>query len=146
MGAATNRTDAARPLTAAGRAEAAAVARRMAIAFPARPRLITSPATRTQETARIIAAAWQPPLPISTAADIYEATVGTLLQLVQAQRDDVQHLVLCGHNPGISGLARYLSTESAPLADLAPCGFMTLMFDVTRWRDVARARGIAAAR
>lgn len=144
MDASTHRDDRARPLTPAGRTAAAAAARRIAAAFSVPPKLIASPTCRTQQTTRIVAAAYRPTLPVHAEPGIYEAAVGTLLALVQGQPDAVRHLLLCGHNPGVSGLARYLVVDGPVIADLAPGEWVSLEFAVARWPAVARASGVAA--
>lgn len=133
-------TDAARPLTEAGVAEAHEMAQRIATTLTPMPCILSSPALRALATARAVAAAYGVADNVQVQTNIYAAAVSALLDIVREQPDDIEHLLLCGHNPGVSGLARYL-TNDAPPPTLAPCSLVTLVFDVTCWRDVARATG-----
>lgn len=83
---------------------------------PAVSRIICSPATRTTQTAERCL----PDAPIGFDERIYEATSGTLMQVV-AEHTDTEHLLLVGHNPGLSDLCMHL----------APHGVLTGMSTAT---------------
>lgn len=134
-------TDDVRPLSAAGAKAARAMAERLAAATPTPPRIITSPARRTRDTAAEVAMAYgMQAAEIFIENDIYDAAVSTLLTLIQHQPDSAAHVLLCGHNPGISGLARYLAANPPP-PPLAPCGLVTLCCELPNWHALARGCG-----
>ena len=78
--------------------------------------IISSPANRAQTTASFFAKELNIPTDqIHFNASIYEASVGSLMRIVQALPDHAEHVMLFGHNPGFSELAYYLCDED-PIA------------------------------
>lgn len=73
---------------------------------PAISRVVCSPATRTTQTAERCL----PEATIQFDERIYEATSGTLMQVV-ADHVDTEHLLLVGHNPGLSDLCLHLAPQ-----------------------------------
>ncbi len=99
--------DAARPLSERGEQEAHAAGRWLASHGLLPDRVLCSPSERTRATAALaLAELEQPPAPQS-APEIYEATPGELLALLD-QHGDAGTLLLVGHNPGIERLVALL--------------------------------------
>jgi phosphohistidine phosphatase len=74
----------------------------------ARPlRALCSPSRRTEETAQLALAALADPPPLQLAGEIYDATPGELLALLD-QHTDAGTVLLVGHNPGIERLVALL--------------------------------------
>lgn len=99
--------DLARQLSPRGEAEAEAAARWIA-EHGTPTRVLCSTALRTRQTAeRVLAATGF----VETRDDarIYEATPGTLLEIVGEHRD-TERLLLVGHNPGLESLVALLAT------------------------------------
>ena len=70
---------------------------------------------------------------------LYGADLDTLLDLVLHLDDRLGHVVLVGHNPGLSDLAAHLSgryRESLPTGS-----FTTLQFSHDSWRDIGAGDG-----
>lgn len=69
--------------------------------------VISSPATRAVETARIttVSAGLESPL---TDRRIYGADVGALLSIIAEVPENIQHPMIVGHNPGLEELLLYL--------------------------------------
>lgn len=99
--------DQQRPLSTRGEQEAQAAGLWLA-AHGARPdRVLCSPTRRTDETARLaLAAIDAAPVP-QLAAEIYDASPGELLALLD-QHGDAGTVLLVGHNPGIERLVALL--------------------------------------
>ena len=95
--------DADRPLTGLGTRRAAAIGSWLAAAGVAPDLVVVSPARRTRQT-------WAGAGGRAPVVDprVYENTVAALLAAVQEAADDVQQLVLVGHNPSIGELAAVL--------------------------------------
>jgi len=117
-------TDAARPLSNVGQAEADAVGSHLA-ALPRPMRVLCSPARRTRETAeRVLATLGY----IDTRHEprIYEATPGDLIGVLE-ENLDAGNLLLVGHNPGLERLMALLSTgQSGFNRGMAPGSLATL--------------------
>ncbi len=99
--------DQQRPLSARGEQEAQAAGLWLA-AHGSRPdRVLCSPTRRTDETARLaLSAIGAAPVP-QMAAEIYDASPGELLALLD-QHGDAGTVMLVGHNPGIERLVALL--------------------------------------
>nr|MDQ3100188.1 histidine phosphatase family protein [Bacteroidota bacterium] len=99
--------------------------------------LISSDAKRAQETAGYFATA----LGLRTEeilkeGRIYEATVPSLLALINAFPTTVDRVMMFGHNPGFSNLIDHLTGDS--LGDLPTCGIARLDLFVSDWRHVIK--------
>ena len=92
-----------RELTDAGRQQAMAQGQWLAGRELPIARVLCSPAVRTRQTAEAAG------LPVThPVKGIYEATVGELVRVLESHAD-AEIVVLLGHNPGLQGLAGYLT-------------------------------------
>lgn len=94
--------------------------------------IVTSTAVRTVATAKAYAHALGFPLSRVRHDDrLYDADLVLMWSVIQRAPTAARHVLLVGHNPGISELAARLLTRSAtPLAQgLSPCDSVTLVFD-----------------
>jgi phosphohistidine phosphatase len=129
--------DFARPLNRRGTAEAEAMARRLAELTLIPDLLIASPARRTQQTAEIVARELAlGPRNIQHEEALYLAAARDILKLVQDMGPRVPHLMVIGHNPGISELAHLLA-PGGEIGGLATAGISTITLDIDKWSDVA---------
>lgn len=133
-------SDFERALNERGRHDAARMASwtREAIGVP--DGIVTSPALRAITTARIFAGALgidREQLLIQ--ARIYEASLSTLLRLLRGFDDGLSHVMLFGHNPGLSELTRALAR--CPFDGLPTCAVVQLELPAKRWEDVAEHSG-----
>jgi phosphohistidine phosphatase len=123
--------DSERPLSEAGRAQAAALGvwlREQALA----PQFVAcSTALRTRETLALL----QLDAPVDYRASLYLASAGDMLAQLQQLDASVQHVLLIAHNPGMHGLAALLAGEYAREADAdqlvgryPTCGFVSMSF------------------
>jgi phosphohistidine phosphatase len=135
-----------RPLNPRGRRAARAVAsemRRLGLAFD---RAVASPARRVIETIEEVALSFGP-----IAADydrrLYLAAPDTLLEAVRETPDEVERLLLVGHNPGLESLALSLAGGGeARLREALALKYPTatvaeIALPVARWRDVGEGSG-----
>ncbi|KAF1686959.1 phosphoglycerate mutase [Pseudoxanthomonas broegbernensis] len=104
--ASPGQADIDRPLSPQGLAEAEAAGRWLAAQGLLPDRVLCSPSRRTRETLEAV-------LAVTGYAEqrleesIYEATPGTLIGLLEAQQE-VERLLLVGHNPGMERLVALL--------------------------------------
>lgn len=100
-----------RPLNARGRRDAPAAGRWIRDRVGRLDAVVCSPATRTRQTWRLIAAELDgPPSPVVDDR-VYAASVETLLAVVAELPDDVGVALLLGHNPGVAELVAELTGE-----------------------------------
>ena len=98
--------------------------------------IVTSLAVRTVSTAKEFARAVGFPLPKIRHDDrIYLADRATLVTILKAVPAGCRHVLLVGHNPGLSRLAKWL-TDDDSIGDLPPAAVCALKAGIDRWADV----------
>jgi phosphohistidine phosphatase len=96
--------------------------------------IVSSPALRAISTAGIVAVALHlDPGQIREMPSIYEASVNELMNVVRGFDDHLEHVMLVGHNPGLSMLARILTDQGY---DLPTCAFLSLKLVIDEWPDL----------
>jgi phosphohistidine phosphatase SixA len=115
-----------RPLSPRGEQEALAAGQWLA-AHGVRPdRLLCSPALRARRTAELAARTVAPTGAVGLAEEIYDATPGELLALLD-QHADARCVLLVGHNPGIERLvALMVDGRSDDFRGMPPAGLAVL--------------------
>ncbi|MBD8528191.1 SixA phosphatase family protein [Pseudomarimonas arenosa] len=117
-------SDADRSLSPTGEAEAEAAARWLA-ARPRPRRVLCSPAQRTRQTLALVEESLGF-IDTRIEPDIYEATPGALLELIDRHRE-AGEILLVGHNPGFESLAALLATgQSGDHRGMPPAGIAEL--------------------
>jgi phosphohistidine phosphatase len=129
-----------RPLNMRGEKEAPLMGRRLSRHSFRPERIVSSPATRAASTATLIARelglSFQD---IVLQRRIYEAELSDLLHVVWQLDDALSHVILIGHNPGITELAAMLS--GLAVQSMHTCGVFTLDFAVEGWGQVEPESG-----
>lgn len=113
--------------------------------------IISSAARRTTETAQILAATWEPALPVNYRRELYMGSWQDLLDHIQDVPDEVQELVLVGHNPDLQILSAMLAGNGPPqvlrrLKDNFPtAACAVLSFPDMPWSDIDLSCGYLRA-
>lgn len=95
--------------------------------------ILVSPAERAWSTASIVAAACElDTKQIQCARELYLAEPETIWRVVTTQHAAVTHILLCGHNPGLSRLASRLGPQRK-LRDLPTAGLATAVWLGASW-------------
>lgn len=97
--------------------------------------VVTSVAKRAQDTASQIHGILNLNNDVKVVEDLYEASVRTLLSIINSLDNEYKHVIVIGHNPYLSYFAEYLS--KAEVGSMATCGLATLRFDITSWQEVS---------
>lgn len=104
--------------------------------------IVSSPAKRTWLTAEAIASELKYDLAaIQADESIYEAGVYDLLRLIGDVDASVEHLMLVGHNPGVTHLCNYLSDSPSQIENIPTCGIATLQFKTDSWFRLRESSG-----
>lgn len=128
-----------RPLASRGRRDAPRMGERLARRGVEPNLLLASSAKRARETADLLAGPLEHRgLARRTDPDIYLASPGELLEILEAVDDDVDELVLVGHNPGLTQLANMLLPE-LKLRNLPTAGAVAIDADTSSWRELDAA-------
>lgn len=133
-----------RPLEARGQHDAHEMGRRLRSRKLKPDNILSSPAVRALTTATIMARE----LGVAAAKvhqdeRLYLASVKNLLKAVQDLGGDAQHLMVLGHNPGMTEFADELSSERS-IDNLPTCAVYTLEFDIGNWSELEWTSGINA--
>src|SRR5690606_6441335 len=129
-----------RPLSATGFLEVSRMSERL-YNYQVKPEyFISSPALRTLATAKIFAENIGLPFDrIQPENMIYEASVNTLLKIVNHLDDKYSSVALFGHNPGITDLFNYLADDF--IAALPTCSIVRLGFEFESWESLTADSG-----
>ncbi|AMN47619.1 phosphohistidine phosphatase [Steroidobacter denitrificans] len=135
-----------RELEPRGRRDAMEMGRRLARQGAPPQRILASPAARTLQTARILAGelGLEDGL-IQPHEGLYLASAPRMLDIARALGGEARHLMIVGHNPGISEFADQLSGEH-DIDDLPPCAICILHFELRRWSELEWANGVQVQR
>lgn len=126
-----------RPLNRRGSAEVEAMARRLAELKLIPTLIVTSPAQRTRQTADILARELRiTARHMRTDESLYLAGADDMLKVIHATGPRVPHLMMVGHNPGISRLAELLG-EKYRGEELATAAICSMTFEARLWSAVA---------
>jgi len=131
--------DRERPLNRRGEKDAPEMGRRIAEAGIRPSLIISSPAVRAWTTAKAVAGALSYPVEfLQRESDLYHASVDTILDVICAQDNQFNNLMLFGHNPGLTDFANFLQpglTHNLPTA-----GVVCVEIDQEDWALHARPK------
>ena len=138
-----------RPLDARGQLEVAAAAAAIGAASGPPDALLVSAALRTRQTAQILIAHFVPAicpvLPAKFERHLYHADWALLQQALRDTAETVRHLLLVGHNPGISDLAarwaQHLPTARG-FEGFHTAGWCTADFEISEWSLLGAPRAL----
>ena len=95
---------------------------------------------RALATAKLIAAGLEYKLKDITVDDrLYAAAVDDLIAVVEALDDKVARVMLVGHNPGFTELARHFDSA---ITHMPTCAMAEFRFDAKSWAGIGQARPV----
>jgi len=112
-----------------------------------RPNLILcSPSVRTRQTLTLASAeAWDNAPKVCFEKKLYEASAQTLLQVLKDVPEDVDHVMIVGHDPGLQDVAVMLAVngrERQELKNKLPtASVVSFEFDEELWKELQPATG-----
>lgn len=107
-------------------------------------RILSSPAVRAIATANIFARALSLAEHLVVRDErLYLASSSALFAVLRELGGDARHLMVVGHNPGLTEFADELSSERT-VDNLPTCAIYTLQFDIRDWSDLVPAIGVNA--
>ena len=96
--------------------------------------IISSTAKRTTQTSIALAKGIEYPTnKIEFMDEIYHASPSAMLSVINRTNNEIEDLVLVGHNPGISMLCDYLCNYSV---DFPTLGVAKISFETNDWQEV----------
>ena len=132
-----------RPLDDRGTRDAPKMARRLARRHVRPDLLVSSPALRALTTAQVFAEELGcKRKDIVVDGRLYASSPEQVLAVVEELDDKRDRVMLFGHNPEFSELARRLSRE---ISEMPTCAVAELDFDTKSWSDVGAIEPVRAA-
>lgn len=122
-----------RPLSDIGQAQARGAGAELRSAGWIPARVLSSSAPRALSTARAVAAACGYSGPIREEPALYLAAEGRIVSLLRALEPEIVSVLVVGHNPGLSALARALCKHER---ELAPAEFVSVTLELEAWADL----------
>lgn len=102
--------------------------------------IVSSPAKRTQKTAKLVAEVLNvPEKKIELETSMYDADISDLLHVIRTLDDTYNRVMLIGHNPGFTGLIGTLTNSL--IENLPTAGVALIRFDIQRWQQVTQYSG-----
>ena len=101
--------------------------------------IISSHATRTLETSKILIQKLQYNKEIETQPSIYNGNVQSILQLIYNVNDKHESIMLIGHNPIITELANHIS--NVKIDYMPTCATIIIDFNVI-WKEIKNNNGV----
>lgn len=99
--------------------------------------MLVSTACRAQRTAEILTEQMHyNNHKFQLSEELYQASVRSVLALINQQASSVFQLMIVGHNPTLTYLAEYLTGE--PVNNMVPGGLFSLQLMVEQWEEVSQ--------
>jgi phosphohistidine phosphatase len=133
--AAAGGRDLDRPLNDAGIAEARAAAVALAAALPVPDLLLASSAFRTLATAQLLHDQVYRSVPLRAEPQLYLATPAVLQGVLRGLDDACTHVIIVGHNPGISQWCTHLAGDGREVT-LGTAAWRSFPCPAGRWVDL----------
>ena len=130
-----------RPLNKRGQRDAPEMARRLRSRRLKPDLILSSPAVRALTTATVMARELKVPAAhVLQDERLYLASPADLLAVVRERGGEAKHLMVVGHNPGMTECANELSAGDR-IDNLPTCGVFTAQFNIAEWSDLESGSG-----
>ncbi len=132
-----------RPLSPDGERVSPIMGRHLRDTIGAPDHVLCSAASRAKQTWEQMAGCFDTAIPAEISRDLYLASTEGLLDAIKQTPDDVQRLLVVGHNPGMHQLAAQISAGGdrallAKLRDRFPTGAIAeIRLDIDSWGDAS---------
>lgn len=129
-----------RPLNKRGKKNAPEMGQRLAKRKIRPESMITSPARRAADTANLIANEVSFSLKnIQKEPLFYLASISEMISVLHHVPNNIDTLMVFGHNPGLTDLANVLS--GADIYNIPTSGIAEIEFDISSWNEIERKSG-----
>lgn len=133
-----------RQLEPQGKRDAAQMAQRFKETYSVPSLIVTSPAVRARTTAQLFAKELRiPDNTIVSDERLYLASPKVMLQVVRELGGNVEHVLIVGHNPGITEFGDQLSCERS-LDNMPTCSWYTMEVALPDWSALEWGYGMNA--
>jgi phosphohistidine phosphatase SixA len=102
--------------------------------------IVSSPAVRAMETARIFAEEFGYPLDkIARRKALYDQSSNAIRSILREMRDSLEKIMIFGHNPCVSETAHKFVPDFHE--EIPTAGVVTITFDVDSWKAITDGQG-----
>jgi phosphohistidine phosphatase len=137
----TTKSDFKRKLIKQGKNDSLQVAERLKKQKIKPDLVITSPAPRAAETARIFAKQLKyKQKNIKSRKSLFRQTEHALLDVVHEIDDRYDTVMIVGHDPSITDFVHFLIQDFKEI--IPTCGVVGIEFDTLSWRDISQGQGV----
>jgi phosphohistidine phosphatase len=125
-----------RPLNKRGQRDAPEMARRLRSRRLKPDLILSSPAVRALSTATVMARELKVPAAhVMQDERLYLSSPADLLAVIRERGGEARHVMVLGHNPGLTECANRLSAGDH-IDNLPTCGVFTAQFAIKAWHDL----------
>ena len=136
-------SDRDRPLEARGERDAAKMGKRCLQTNRKPDLILSSPATRAVETAKLVAQSLNyKARDISIDDRLYAATKASLIAVIETLGDTLDRVMLVGHNPGLAELAHHFDSS---VRLMPTCALAEFRFESASWAGLGQVRPVHTA-
>lgn len=134
--------DRQRPLNRRGEADIVLVSQYVASHFAVPDMMISSDAKRALTTALQFKKAFGfSDADFFTNADMYDFSGGNVQSVIENCNDDVEILMLFGHNNALTNLTNKYGNKY--IDNIPTCGFVKIEWDTNSWKKIAKGKTVA---
>lgn len=127
-----------RPLAERGERDAAKMSKRWSQRNEKPDLIMASPAARARATAKLVAQGLDYKTRNIAVNDwLYAATEDTLIAIIEALDNELDRVMLVGHNPGFAELANHFDSG---ITHMPTCALAEFRFDAVSWAGIGQAR------
>ena len=128
-----NLEDIDRPLKKRGKKDAQNIGKLIAEKELVPQIIYCSPAKRAQRTAEVILDELKQDIPLDTVDVLYMAEVPVFYQLIKSIPDELERVMIIGHNPGLESLVQLLSGQ---IESLSTGALANVSLPIKNWKEL----------
>ncbi|MBK8504092.1 MAG: histidine phosphatase family protein [Saprospiraceae bacterium] len=133
-------SDEKRPLSERGKRDAPAMAKMLSEKDPDLEYLVSSPAKRALETAKIFRKAFNLSRKrLDEDSRLYHASPSIITEVIQNVDDQYRSVAIFGHNPGMTDFLNRFSDAS--IDNIPTCGVAIIDVGIDSWKEFSSERG-----
>jgi phosphohistidine phosphatase len=131
-----------RPLNDRGKRDAPRMGKRLKERETHPDLILSSPARRAYSTAKRIAKILEyNKEAIKTEKKLYHASEDGILSILHTLPDNVDIVMLFGHNPGLTDFVNAFMSEGTKIGNLPTCGMVAFQVKTEHWSDISWGQG-----
>ena len=132
--------DFGRQLTTRGIRDAEKIGKRLASMRILPDGIISSPARRTMQTAKIISKNLKYAGEITVNENIYHTSGAKIITIIQKTEEKIQSLMIVGHNPSFNGILHHLCETN--IDNIPKGGVIGIKLNVEQWGEISNGCGV----